>query len=171
MRTSFMMILWGFLIVAVDINVQEVDLLTPDILGYVLIGDALTRLTGVNREFDKARPYVIAASAVWVVSLFQLLPARLAGIAGTVFDLALMWHISTGIVQLAIERSNLDLARTATTRRTWYVVAALANIVLAAAALIAPAVVSVLIVPAVILSLTIGLLVLLVIRRAALEIV
>src|SRR5687767_887066 len=113
MQTEFMKIFWGLLIVAVDITVTEFDLFLPDAIGYGLIYVALVNLAPVNTQFAKARPFVLAAGSVWIVSQLHIVPASITGITIIFMELAITWYICTGIMLLAIERANPDLAQTA----------------------------------------------------------
>jgi hypothetical protein len=171
MRTAFMQILWGLVIVAVDVTFQGIDLWMPDIVGYALVYAASTRLAGVDAQFGKARPYAVVATVVWIVSMTRIVPEPIIGIAAVLSDLALAWFICTGILRLAVERSNLDLAHTAGTRRTWLVSMTLVNVCAGVVAQTAPELVRPFVIPLVIMSLTVAVSVLLLLKRASVEIV
>ncbi len=171
MKSEFMKIFWGLVIVAVDVSITEFDLFLPDIVGYGLIYHALSKLTPVNSHFAKARPYAVVAALVWLVAIFRIVPPAATTIASILLDLAVIWYVCTGIMLLALERANADLAETAVMRRNWTAALSGINVFVVLTALSVGNVVHVLIVPLVMVSLAIGFLVLTLIVRASHEII
>lgn len=169
MQAALIQILWGLVFVFVDIKIDGIDLLLPDIIGYILIYFALTRLANMSAEFGKARPHVIAAAVLWLLEAFHVNPFELVAIALTIAETLIIWYVCTGIVLLALERNDVALANTAETRRKLYFVAAVASLSLLALAHAVPYLAALLVIPMVALSLTAGALILLLLRRASLE--
>ena len=165
-----MMIFWGLVVVAVDINVGGGDLLLPDIAGYILIMMATTVLSTASVRFATARIFALAAAGAWFVSIFQDPPGSLISMIRIALDLAVTWYVCTGILELAMARANRDLAHAAATRRNWTLGASLLGLALTALAQAAPSLFEALVVPAVVAVFTVAVLVLLLIRRASLEI-
>jgi succinate dehydrogenase/fumarate reductase cytochrome b subunit len=165
-----MRIFWGLLLIVVDIKLNNFDLLLPDPLGYILIFTALRSLEQFHPRFRAARPYATSMVVVSSLEMLHIDPLSLVSILAIVLDFLMIWHVCTGIIELALRTGNLSLSQAATNRRNLCFVLATTHLLVAALFVVAPVAVPAIAIPLVIVSLTVGILVILLMRRAALEI-
>lgn len=170
MRGAFLLILWGMIIVAVDIKFDELDLLLPDLLGYVMIITALRRLSPEGTDFARAIPYASVAAALSIPTMFAFDPGYVFSLFSIVLDTITVWYLGAGIMRMAAERGNGDLVNVAENRRKLYCVAAFASLTVSSLRLVSADLAVLLVIPVAALALTSGLLVVLLVRRASLEI-
>ena len=122
-RDGFNKIFWGMLFVILDIRISGVDLILPDFIGFILIAIALKRMAPVHERFHRALPF---AFALILLSLGDLVPTQhpmliLLGLAHLACDVILIWHICQGIIDLAEQTRNPELAAAASKRRGLYI--------------------------------------------------
>ena len=174
-RSAFLSILWGMLIVAVDIRPSDgplggFDLLIPDTVGYVLIITALRRLSREGADFARAIPYASVEAVLSIPTTLGLDPGYVFSVSLIALDTITVWYLGTGIMRMAAERGNGDLASVAENRRKLYCLAALGSLTLSSLGLVSTNLAALLVLPVVALTLTSVLLVVLLIRRTSLEI-
>jgi hypothetical protein len=122
-RDGFNKIFWGMLFVVLDIWVGGIDLILPDVVGYILITIALKRMAPVHERFHRALPFTFA---LILLSLADLIPTKhpmliLCGLAHFVCDLILIWNLCHGIIELAERTRNPELAAAASLRLKLYI--------------------------------------------------
>lgn len=161
-RDHFMKFFWGLAFIAIDIRLANVDFV-PDLIGYALIWSGLDSLQHLHPRFGQARPFAIAALIVSLVDFVH--PFLIIGVLLTVLHLVLIWHLCTGIMELAAGRGNTSLSNLANTVRKWSLALTLINVTLLPLGVQLPVV----IMPLVIVTLAFGILLMIVMRRAALE--
>ena len=167
-QQSFMRIFWGLLFVVLDINLSNIDVI-PDFLGYILIYTALNSLEQFHPQFRNAKRF---ASVMVIVSSAQMLhidPLSISSLLGTALDALMIWHTCTAIADMALARGNLSLSEASTERRNLYSTIALTNLAVTAFLSISPGSIGVLIIPLVIISITVVVLVMMLMRRASIE--
>lgn len=169
-QKSFMRIFWGLLFIILDININDLDLILPDFFGYILIYTALASLEQLHPRFGKAKPYAAAMVIVSLAEMLHINPLSVLRILEIILNLLMIWHICTAISEVALERSNNSLSDMATKRRTLYMVVSLTQLIVAAIVLVAPELIGVIAVPLIVFTLTAVLLVMMLMRRASLEI-
>jgi hypothetical protein len=131
---------------------------------------ALGTLASNAPYFQRARPFAVAGGIASVLTMLPLKPIQPFAIAQTLCEVLLIWLICGGIIHVAARHDNGGLANEASSRRMLYVISAIFNIGAGLLTLIAPRVM----VPAfaillVAFSLAVGVLVLLLLKRASQE--
>jgi len=169
-QKSFMRIFWGLLFIILDIKLNDLDLILPDFIGYILICTALASLEQLHPRFGKAKLYAAAMVIVSLAEMLRINPFSVLRILEIVLNLLMIWHTCTAIREVALERSNISLSDTATKRRTLYMVVSLTHLLVAATVLVAPDLVVTIAVPLIIFTLTAVLMVMMLVRRASMEI-
>jgi hypothetical protein len=168
-KYAFMNIFWGLLFIVVDIKIDNIDFLVPDLIGYVVIYAALQRLGVEAVDFRRARPFAVGGAIASVFAMIPMSPIQPFAILQTLFDMVLIWHVCNGIVCLADRRNNAGLSAAAINGRRLYLAAAVINVLAAPLGLAAPDVLRILVVPVVAFSLIATLLVMLLLTRASAE--
>jgi hypothetical protein len=174
MAATFTQILWGALIVFVDIRVGWFDM-ALDAIGYAMIVTALPRLIPASAAFGTARMFAIVAGVVSLPASLPIQPIRpinpiqLFGALQTLLDAFMIWYLCSGVIEMAQARMKVALALDADKVRTLNVVAyAMALFVMWMTAMAGESLV--LVIPAVLFGLTSGILTLLLLKRASVEI-
>jgi hypothetical protein len=170
MRAAFMQLFWGLLIIAVDVKFEGFDAILPDPIGYVFMISALRYLSRIGSDFSKAMPYAVLAGIVSIPLTFSFDPHFVLTLLSVVLDAVTIWYICSGIIQVAMERGNSDLVVVAETRRKWYATAALASLTVASLNVVFPELAVLLLLPVALIVFAGGVLVMLLLRRAAIEI-
>lgn len=127
---GFKRLFWGFLFIFVDFKLCSVNIL-PDFLGYVLLFLGLGVLRPVHPRFCEA--WICAAVLIFfsLGDLVQTQPATVQeggltlmkdttsvpGIIRSILQLILIWHVCSGVRDLAWQFDRPQLARAAITRR------------------------------------------------------
>lgn len=174
-HSAFLSILWGMLIVAVDIRPSDgplggSDLLLPDVAGYVLIITALRRLSREGADFARAIPYASVDAVLSIPTTIGLDPGFVFTLSQIALDTITVWYLGAGIMRMAAERGNGDLVSVAENRRKLYCLAAFGSLTLSALRLVSADLAALLVIPVVVLGVTSALLFVLLVRRASLEI-
>ena len=169
-RSNLNLFLWGSVIVAVDIRVEPLDI-APDFLGYAFILGATIALGRIERAFATAVPLA-------VIALFVSIP-NMSNWKGGVWDLLqlvevalqilIVWYVCTGVMHLASTQSNAGLFQTAVQQRTLSFVAGAAAVAVGGIARFSPTLAMSLSVLVLMLGIVAGVLLLLMLRRAARE--
>lgn len=164
-----MHIFWGMLCIAIDIKIEDVDVLLPDVLGFILIAVALRTLGAEDAHFRQAMPFAIVGAVVSIPAMVPMEPIQPFAMLQTIFEVLVVWHICSGIMGLAQASGNATLAANSNSLRKW--VAAMGAVYLGTAGLaqLSLDAVKVLIIPVGLCTLTIAVLTLVLIRRAAVE--
>jgi hypothetical protein len=160
--------LWGLLIIVVDVRAQPIDFI-PDSIGYLLIYWALSSLASVQSSFAKARPFALAMSVISLADLVNYDPDSIFTLLSIIVNVPLFWLICTGIAVLATTAGTNKLARDAINVRTLYVISALMQILAIVLAPIAPGLIQVYTVPLVLFVLVVIFFIMRMLHRAALE--
>jgi hypothetical protein len=123
-------IFWGLLFTVLDLKISEVDIL-PDVVGYMIVAMGCTALSTVSRHFS------LAAQLAWVLFILSVLVYALSGgvltgvsFLAIVIDIAMLWQILAGVMELAKARGRGDLAGLAECRRKEYLVASILGTVM-----------------------------------------
>jgi len=164
-----MQIFCGLLIIFLDIKLGAVDAILPDPVGYVFVVTALRYLSRIGADFAKALPYAVLAGLVSIPLTVSFDPHSVLSLLNAVLEAITVWFICSGIIQLAMERGNMALVNAAETSRKLYAAAALAGLTVATLGVVSPPLAVVLLFPAVVIAFAGGILVLLLLRRAAIE--
>jgi hypothetical protein len=168
MAAAFMQILWAMLLVFIDIRVDWFDL-ALDAVGYSLIVTALPRLTPASAAFGTARAFAIGAGIVSLPAMLPIKPMQPFVALQTLLDAFMIWYLCSGIVEMAQARVKIALALDADKVRTLNIVAyAMALFVMWMTAMAGDSLV--LVIPSLVLGLTAGILTLLLLQRASVEI-
>jgi hypothetical protein len=122
-RSSFTMVAWGMVLALFDLRINEV-VITPDVIGYILIAVGLGKLVSLESQLD------LCARLAWVLAPLSLLeyvpspPSDLApiflllslGIA--VLQFVFLFNLCSGVEGAAQRAKCWKLADRATTCRT-----------------------------------------------------
>lgn len=124
-------IFWGLLITVLDLNINGVDIL-PDFVGYMIAAMGCTALTAASRHFS------LAALLAWVLLILSVFVYALSGrvltggrLLAMGIDIAMMWQILAGVMELAKAKGRGDLAGLAERHRKEYLLAAILGTVMA----------------------------------------
>ncbi|MEQ8789121.1 MAG: hypothetical protein RIC55_22605 [Pirellulaceae bacterium] len=125
-KTNLTPVFWGLLIVVLDFSFNGFDILL-DGVGYLLVAIGCGGLTVFSPRFGSARLLSWLLAVLWLVGFaIHGEIARYYGLAATVVNCAMMWHLLGGIVDLTSRRNRLDLATRAGRMRIAYVAVILA---------------------------------------------
>lgn len=168
MAAAFMRILWGMLFVFIDIRVEWFDV-ALDAIGYFLIVTALPPLIPASTAFGTARVFAIVAGIVSLPAMLPIQPIQPFGTLQTLLDAFMTWYLCSGIIEMARARVKVALAMDADKVRTLNIVAyAMALYVTWMTAMAGNSLV--LVIPSVLFGLTAGILTILLLKRASVEI-
>ncbi|MFC5700759.1 hypothetical protein ACFPVX_05675 [Cohnella faecalis] len=132
MGAAFRTLFWGFIFLF-DFRINGLDIL-PDVVAYYCFYTGLSRLVVVSPRFEEARKFTLP---LLFLSIPDINPAwfSFSGIlmliyvmALTVLNLIMVYSICMGIKEAAAARQDQDLADTAHSRWTFFLIAALAVI-------------------------------------------
>lgn len=119
--TRVALVFWGLAVIAVDIQVGQVDIL-PDFVGYILVALGAAGLVGWSEQFHLARliswvlvPYPVL---LWVFSGPFL---KVLSLAGVILNGALLWFLLGGVMAFAESKSHREWVSRASTYRWIYV--------------------------------------------------
>ena len=122
MAAKFGYIFWGLLLVILDLKFNRFDAL-PDFVGHILVALGCRGLTGISPHFSRASKLSWALAVLRFLSL--VLPDNAThglGYALLTLDCLTIWFLLGGIMDLAVARQRLDLAKRASVRRVGYIV-------------------------------------------------
>ena len=125
----------GLLLVFLDFRIQFIDIL-PDFLGYILVYQALGKLTAQHPYFSKGKPFALVLVFLSLVTIIeppnsnllenslneQQLGWILVGQGNLILDLFLFFWLCQGICLLATERGLDVLREKATFRWKFYLI-------------------------------------------------
>jgi hypothetical protein len=136
---GFDRIFWGLLFMF-DFRIQGFDIL-PDIVGYFLIYSGLEKLAERNGHFGEARKYALPLAVISILDIYEI-KRPLTGTfdPGTFFFLAIgviiliinllmIYHVCSGIAEMARDKNNSELEITATKRWKFYLYVSIAMMV------------------------------------------
>jgi hypothetical protein len=129
MMASAFQLMWSGYVFLFDLRVWGFDVL-PDVLGYLLIAAGLRRVSHLNDRFAKAARLAPIAALVSLADFYE--PVRsgasaltltgpsfrtpvgavltIAGIAVIALNLLMTWHLVGGLLQLALDRGDEEIA-------------------------------------------------------------
>lgn len=168
MSRTFMQILWGVLFVIIDVKLDWFDV-ALDIIGYFIIVGALGRLAPAAAAFGTARPFAIIAGIVSLPAMIPIEPLQPFWVLQTVLDVFMIWYLCSGIIHLANARANAGLVMDATSVRTLNVLASTAALFVTVLAAMARDRLHYLAIPLIAFGVVVGVLTLLLLRRASAE--
>ncbi len=128
----FRKIVWGLVISLFDIHIMNINIL-PDTVGYVLVIIGLERLSAWNTNFSKAKTAALILAVCTIPDFIKFAPNLLVTTQISIWLLiynsiltlikaVLIYHIFTGIIQLAKDRGLEDLYQQALARWKLYAV-------------------------------------------------
>lgn len=136
---GFDKIFWGFLFMF-DFRIQGFDIL-PDIVGYFLIYSGLEKLAERNEHFRKARKYALPLAVISILDMYEIkrpLTGTLdpstffflaIGVIILIINLLMIYHVCSGIAEMARDKNNSELEITATKRWRFYLYVSIATMV------------------------------------------
>ena len=167
-KQSFMRIFWGLLFIVLDINISNFDVM-PDFIGYILIYSALNSLEQFHPRFRNAKPCAAVMVIVSAAQMLHINPFFVSTILGIGLDCLMIWHTCNAISEMALARGNLSLSETSTNRRTLYSIVAFSNLLLTPFLWPSNTSAGVILIPLLIVSVTAVILVMMLMRRASIE--
>ncbi len=174
MQTGARLISWGLFFIIFDFHLSEVlgghDIFA-DALGYGLVLAGLHQVRGMHRRFGLAVPAAGVGLACSLVSYGEL-----SLVVSVVVDLCLIaaelfavWQIATGVAELADKSNDMVLAKRARSRRNAFVIIPMLAAVVLSAAFVELEVGGILLLPAGLYSLVVSILIIGLMRRAAVQ--
>jgi hypothetical protein len=122
MSTRFGLVFWGLLLVILDFNINGIDIL-PDVVGYILVAIGCAGLSSVSHRFSTASVLscILAALALIAYILRGSIATGLEYVSLAV-DIAMIWFLLGGVMELATARQRMDLSERASQYRIVYTV-------------------------------------------------
>jgi len=119
---------WGFLFMF-DFRINGLDLL-PDIIGYWLFFSGLQAIMDENEHFRQAKEFVLPLIFISILDIYQIqgtsglepvsVVGLVIGLALTVLDLLVVYHLCRGIIEKAVLIGDDQLEYTAEKRWKYY---------------------------------------------------
>lgn len=123
---------WGLLWVLVDIRIGHFDLVM-DVVGYLLMRDAIANLGRIRPDFLSAKPYLILLAVLSLFEVFPLFPFTLPvsphdinpytlcyGSITLLLTLLMMERFLTALKQHTADIGHHELAKEVSARRAFY---------------------------------------------------
>ena len=155
---GFRSIYWGILFLF-DFRIQHIDVL-PDIIGYLLIADGISKLISYNKHFAEAKKYTLPLIFLALFDIYEMqIPIEeyhvepmalffmLLGLMTLYLDLRLFFHICNGIAENAQEHGNLELKELAMRRWNNYLYFKILMFIALPLALIIPSLIILIFIP------------------------
>ncbi len=182
-RTGFNRVFWGTLIVAIDVSLNDFDVLV-DLVGWCIVVAGLGRLRGLRSGFATARGWALLATALSIFDLGLIDTVEVVRTSGNVtitmdklwpvrvvqFVVTIMvgWTICRSCAVRADAQGLSELARVARSRGMWIVGVSVVGALVTWGAWLVPDA-AMLAFPLIPVALVVGLLFLLLLRRAGRE--
>jgi hypothetical protein len=127
---GFDKIFWGLLFMF-DFRIQGFDIL-PDIVGYFLIYSGLERLILKNEHFREARKYALPLAVISILDIYEIKKPLtdpfdpgaffflVIGVIILIINLLMIYHLCSGIAEMARDENNSEIEITATKRWKFY---------------------------------------------------
>lgn len=168
-RQSYSLFFWGLILAVLDLRLNGFDVL-PDLVGYILIWLAATRISSISPAFRRVIGPTAALTVLDVVGFFATGDVvAILGHVQAVLGCVMVWLLLGAVATDCGADGHHDLVASAHNRRRWYVgitVAAYAFLFLASGS---PELSTVLVVVGAIAGVIVLVLVLLVLRSARLR--
>ncbi|MHB1418395.1 MAG: hypothetical protein ACYCX4_02230 [Bacillota bacterium] len=176
--TGFNKIYLGLLLVLLDFRIQGVDIL-PDFIGYIIVFNGLGQMLDWNPHYEQARryvPFLVILSFLDIyqvqhpVGLFNFSPGTVLivflGVIAAALDLFVIFHVCTGIKEMAVAAGDMDLNLKAETRWSYYLYSKIAIAVSMLFLLIGPFLAIVIGIPLLVISIIVAILMLMLMKQA-----
>ncbi len=134
---AFHLLGFGSLLIFLDLRFGPVDVL-PDVVGALVIAWGAARIRSFHRGASAVMTFALTTGILWI---FEFLPGGISFgslLAGYVLHLATVWLIGGIVIDLGRALGNPALTASASARRTAYMAAAGAAILLMLAVFLAP---------------------------------
>lgn len=174
---GFEKIFWGFLFL-LDFRLQGFDIL-PDAIGYLLFYSGLENLISQNRFFTTARKcalplivlslfdlYQVQKPGIGINSSFESWPFIIIGLAAAVLNLIMVYHLCTGVAEMARAEGRVSLRADAETRWKYYLGANLAFLILWPLVLVVPSLAMIFSLPLFIIMIVVIILLMMLMKQA-----
>ncbi len=175
--SGFSKLFWGFLFFF-DFRLQGVDVL-PDFIGYLFFYAGLSALATKSLHFVEANKYTIPLVVLSLFDIYQVqqpidsfhfsafnFAIMLIGLIGLVLDLLVVFHITSGIGELAQKNDDFDLKNKALTRWKYYLFIKLASYFTIFLVFIVPNLLIMLIIPIFIIGVIVFILMMMLMKQA-----
>jgi hypothetical protein len=133
---GFIFLFWGFLFVLLDKQIKGLNIVLPDLVGYILFFVGLRLLSPLHSGFKKARALAMLMIPIALLTDFsgRLYPviygvgntaawwgSMVIKTVATLLEVTIVWQICASVIELAIAREHYLLAQDAQKRRVFFV--------------------------------------------------